>query len=85
MHAAGVLSLLVFVVLPAFLSGKPIVPVPIVQPDESLATRPAVTKMTMEHSPQAELEPYRRLQVAHCPTSQSSDPSIIIDQIAIQT
>lgn len=36
------------------LPGKPIVPVPIVQPDESLATRPAVTKMTMEHSPQAE-------------------------------
>ena len=53
-------QLFLFVVLVAeFLSGKPIVP--IVQPDESLATRPpAVTKLTMEHSPpaQAELEPY---------------------------
>jgi len=63
-HAAsGVYQSFLFVVLVAeFLSGKPIVPiVPIVQPDESLATRPpAVTKLTMEHSPpaQAELEPY---------------------------
>ncbi|CAL1153155.1 unnamed protein product [Cladocopium goreaui] len=40
------------------LPGKPIVPiVPIVQPDESLATRPpAVTKLTMEHSPPAQAE-----------------------------
>ena len=43
-------QLFLFVVLVAeSLSGKPIMP--IVQPDESLATRPpAVTKLTMEQS-----------------------------------
>ena len=67
-----------FVVLVAeSLSGKPIMPiVPIVQPDESLATRPpAVTKLTMEPSPpaQAELEPYTWPITAPLPR-QSSDP-----------